>query len=92
MREGRFHVWSVETIDQGLEILTGQGASKVHDAVNARLEELAADAFFGLGLAIIAGAGEDRDPADSAAAVAEFEHRHRTKHSLACRLPGCEEG
>jgi len=47
--EGRFNIWSVETIDQGIEILTGVPAGKadeagdypegsVHHAVHARLE------------------------------------------------------
>ncbi|OHB32676.1 MAG: hypothetical protein A2X79_01810 [Desulfuromonadaceae bacterium GWB2_53_15] len=26
VREGRFHIWSVETIEQGIEILTGMTA------------------------------------------------------------------
>ena len=28
VREGQFHIWSVETIDQGIEILTGMPAGK----------------------------------------------------------------
>jgi len=51
-REGKFHVWPVKTIDEGIEILTGQQAGKkradltfepdtVNDRVNRRLQELA---------------------------------------------------
>jgi predicted ATP-dependent protease len=51
VREGRFHIWSVETIDQGIEILTGVPAGERHPdggypegtinfLVNGRLEEL----------------------------------------------------
>lgn len=29
VREGRFHIWSVETIDQGIEILTGMPAGEL---------------------------------------------------------------
>ncbi len=28
VREGRFHIWAVETIDQGIEILTGVAAGE----------------------------------------------------------------
>ncbi len=31
VREGRFHIWSVETIDQGIEILTGVPAGERQD-------------------------------------------------------------
>jgi lon-related putative ATP-dependent protease len=51
VREGRFHVWSVETIDQGIEILTGLPAGEmltdgnypdgtVNFLVNGRLQAL----------------------------------------------------
>ncbi len=53
---GQFHVWAVETIDEGLELLTGVPADKaapdgahpdaeggVHGAVQARLRQLAVD-------------------------------------------------
>jgi lon-related putative ATP-dependent protease len=50
VREGRFHVWAVRTLDEGLEILTGMPAGQarpdgtfpegtVHARVAARLEE-----------------------------------------------------
>ena len=51
--DGRFHVWAVETVDQGIEILTGVGAGErrddagypegsVHRLVQDRLEAMAA--------------------------------------------------
>jgi predicted ATP-dependent protease len=50
--EGKFHIYAVETIDEGLEILTGKAAGQpdgagaypedtVHGRVKARLEEIA---------------------------------------------------
>jgi len=41
VEEGQFHLWSVSSVDEGLEVITGYSASKVHAAVKARLEELA---------------------------------------------------
>lgn len=41
VKEGRFHVWAVETIDQGLEILTGVAAGEVHQRAKQRLKALA---------------------------------------------------
>jgi len=38
---GKFHLWAIETVDQGIEILTGRPAAEVHAAVKARLVELA---------------------------------------------------
>jgi predicted ATP-dependent protease len=51
-RQGRFHVWAVETVDQGIELLTGVPAGErgadgafppdtVNARVAARLEALA---------------------------------------------------
>jgi lon-related putative ATP-dependent protease len=51
VRSGRFHIWSVETIDQGIEILTGVPAGEllpeggypegtVNHRVNAKLREM----------------------------------------------------
>jgi predicted ATP-dependent protease len=46
--QGRFHVWAVETIDQGIELLTGQAAGSLdepgtfHARVSDRLREMAA--------------------------------------------------
>jgi len=51
-RDGRFHVWGVRTIDEGIEILTGRRAGRrrrdgsfppdsVHGLVQARLREYA---------------------------------------------------
>ena len=52
VQQGEFHIWPVKTIDEGLEILTGQKAGKrdpagkfetdsLHDRVNQRLEHFA---------------------------------------------------
>ncbi len=52
VREGKFHIWSVETVDEGIEILTGVEAGgrgddgsfeqdSVNDRVDKRLQELA---------------------------------------------------
>ncbi|MDH3322601.1 MAG: hypothetical protein OEM04_06390, partial [Flavobacteriaceae bacterium] len=51
VKEGKFHIWAVSSIDEGIGILTGQPAGKrlkdgsftkrsVHDLVDKRLEEL----------------------------------------------------
>ena len=41
VEDGKFHVWAVETIDQGIEILTGVPAAEVHTKVKAKLKALA---------------------------------------------------
>jgi predicted ATP-dependent protease len=52
VREGKFHVWAVETIDEGIEVLTGEQAGErgtdgsfapgtVHARADQRLNELA---------------------------------------------------
>lgn len=38
VKKGKFHVWSVATIDEGIEILTGVKADKLHGMVRERLE------------------------------------------------------
>lgn len=38
---GEFHLWSVVSVDDGLEVLTGRPAAEVHAAVGARLRQLA---------------------------------------------------
>jgi lon-related putative ATP-dependent protease len=38
---GKFHIWAVESIDEGIEILTGVPAGEIHAAVKARLKSLA---------------------------------------------------
>ena len=54
VRKGRFHVWPIRTIDEGIEILTGVKAGRrlksgawqkdtVHARVQARLEEMATE-------------------------------------------------
>jgi hypothetical protein len=51
VREGNFHIWSVETVEQGIEILTGMPAGErlpdgtypegtVYGAVDAKLREM----------------------------------------------------
>ena len=37
-RQGSFHVWTVATIDEGIELLTGRPAGEVHRLVEARLQ------------------------------------------------------
>lgn len=39
--KGDFHIWSIETVDEGLLLLTGNRADQIHDAARARLKELA---------------------------------------------------
>jgi len=39
---GKFHLWAVETIDEGIEIMLGQPAADVHAKAQATLTELAA--------------------------------------------------
>ena len=39
-RAGRFHVWAIDSIDEGLEILTGQAVGTIHQAVRQRLQAL----------------------------------------------------
>jgi predicted ATP-dependent protease len=41
VRDGQFHVYAVETVDEGIALLTGKSADEVHDAVDARLRYLA---------------------------------------------------
>jgi predicted ATP-dependent protease len=41
VREGKFHLWAVSTVDEGLEVVTGQKAKAIHKAAKARLTELA---------------------------------------------------
>jgi lon-related putative ATP-dependent protease len=37
VRNGRFHVWAIESADEGLELLTGVPAEKVHELARERL-------------------------------------------------------
>ncbi len=41
VRDGRFHIWAVESVDQGIELLTGRPAADVHAAARKRLNHLA---------------------------------------------------
>ena len=38
VRAGRFHVWAVSTIDEGIELLTGRNSAEVHQLVRDRLD------------------------------------------------------
>ncbi|MDX1415510.1 MAG: ATP-binding protein [Candidatus Promineifilaceae bacterium] len=38
---GKFHLWAIENIDQGLEVLTGRSPAEIHTAVKSRLSQLA---------------------------------------------------
>jgi predicted ATP-dependent protease len=44
MRAGRFHVWAISTVDEGLPILTGKSAKEIHRKVVDRLGRLARSA------------------------------------------------
>lgn len=41
VRDGKFHVYAVETIDEGMSILTGKSPEAIHQAVDTRLRHLA---------------------------------------------------
>lgn len=41
VKKGDFHIYAVETVDEGIAILTGKSAEEVHQAVDARLRDLA---------------------------------------------------
>ncbi|MCE5199362.1 MAG: ATP-binding protein [Armatimonadota bacterium] len=76
VRDGKFHIWPVETIDQGIEILTGIPAGEkradgnypegtVHYLVNKRLQELAQTAKeFSMQQAAVA-VSNNKEPAPS---------------------------
>jgi lon-related putative ATP-dependent protease len=36
-----FHIWAIDTVDEGIEVLSGQLAKEVHEATKNRLQELA---------------------------------------------------
>ncbi len=41
VKAGKFHIWAVETVDQGIELLTGASSAEIHAAVETRLRQLA---------------------------------------------------
>jgi lon-related putative ATP-dependent protease len=41
VEDGQFHIYAVETIDEGIALFTGRSAGEVHKAVDARLRHLA---------------------------------------------------
>ncbi len=41
VRDGRFHVWAVSTIDEGIEVLTGRPAKVVNAKATERLKQMA---------------------------------------------------
>ena len=41
VEEGKFHLWAVETIDEGIEIMLGEEAAVVHEKAQTKLTELA---------------------------------------------------
>jgi lon-related putative ATP-dependent protease len=41
VEDGKFHIYAVETVDEGIALLTGKSADAVHQAVDARLRFLA---------------------------------------------------
>lgn len=42
VKAGKFHIWSVATIDEGIELLSGESASSIHQLVCQRLDALEA--------------------------------------------------
>ena len=40
VRAGKFHLWSVATIEEGIEVLTGIPAAEIFDRANQRLAVL----------------------------------------------------
>jgi len=38
IRDGEFHVWAVETIDEAIELLTGRPAEEIHQLVQKKLD------------------------------------------------------
>ena len=41
VRDGKFHIYAVETIDEGISLLTGEDSETIHQAVDTRLREFA---------------------------------------------------
>jgi predicted ATP-dependent protease len=41
VRDGRFHVWAVRTVDEGIALLTGCPATQVHELAAKRLRSYA---------------------------------------------------
>jgi len=41
VREGKFHIYAIRTIDEGVEILTGVAPEKFHEIVERKLREMA---------------------------------------------------
>ncbi len=73
VREGKFHVWAISTVDQGIELLTGTPAGEqqadgaypegtVHYLVNQRLRTLT-EAVREYGITPIVPAKEEHEPA-----------------------------
>ncbi|WP_164985248.1 ATP-binding protein [Ammoniphilus sp. CFH 90114] len=40
VQEGRFHIWSVKTVEEGIEILTGESADTIFKRVEERLDRM----------------------------------------------------
>ena len=41
VEKGRFRIWAITTVDDGLEILTGMPSQEIHERAIQRLEKLA---------------------------------------------------
>jgi Lon-like ATP-dependent protease len=39
--QGQFHIWAINSVNEGLEVLTGKHAEAIHGAAKRRLKELA---------------------------------------------------
>ena len=45
VKDGKFSIWSVKNIDEGIEILTGKDSKSVHELVSARLKKMLSDSL-----------------------------------------------
>ncbi|MGA9351834.1 MAG: ATP-binding protein [Anaerolineae bacterium] len=93
VREGKFHIWSVKTVDEGIEILTGVKAGvrkedgtfeedSVNDRVDRRLRELAEKMRdFGK---------EEEDAGEQGSKEEEEQGEEEGGEELTCSRPGLE--
>ncbi|MEL7642914.1 MAG: hypothetical protein AAGU25_02270, partial [bacterium] len=57
VKEGKFHLWSVASIEEGIEVLTGVPAGEIFARANNRLEML--------GKTLIRFGKDEKKPADN---------------------------
>ena len=65
VKKGQFHVWAINSVDDGVPILFGTSASALHDKVEARLRAFAGDG------APLASSSGDEERADASESPAE---------------------